>query len=228
MKRSSWTWAGTMLVAFAIGYWAHRTPSVSRIGAVRTQPIVKRLSERVTTAMVKDASTMPEALAPGRPHVWVPLARFQPRAEGEWQGMLVDVAVRPPCESTQSCQLSLACVEGTCGPCQVDSDCAGGESCVLDHCLLQNRAACTRARDCQEGELCMILSEGSDALRDIRGNLFLSSSCTSDGRVPVRPQPLGEEPEVYHAPDPPALLGPAPNVAIEHLQSSFATIEEGT
>jgi len=157
---------------------------------------------------------------------WVPQARevrFHQRPEDEWQGMLIDVAVRPPCETTSSCQLSLACVEGTCGPCGADADCAGGERCVLDHCLLRDNAGCVSSRDCPNSELCMIVSEGSNALRDIRGNLFLRSICTTNGRAPGRPQPYEDELEVYQAEDPPALLGPAPNIAIEHLQSSFAS-----
>lgn len=227
-------WGAVIVAAFAAGYFARRGHSVNQTEPVRAQPIVKHLPTPRTDSLsvVDRAPASPtDVAAPRVSRTWVPQARavqFHPRAEGEWQGMLVDVAVRPPCESTQSCQVSLACVAGTCGPCGSDAGCAAGEGCVLDHCLLRSHTDCRSARDCPAGELCMIVSDGSDALRDVRGNLFLRSLCTTNGRSPDSPQPLDEEIEVYQAPDPPPLPGPAPNLAIEHLQTSFAQTKEET
>lgn len=213
-------------------YFAHRGDFVSPRAAIRTQPIVKKLpaGSRIFSGVAHAPAVRAESNAERVRRTREPQARevrFHPRAESEWQGMLIDVAVRPPCESTESCQLALACVESTCGPCQADGECGAGERCVLDHCLLRENAGCVNARDCPQGELCMIVSDGSDALRHVRGNLFLRSLCTTDGYAQGSPQPFGEEPEVYQAEDPPALLGPAPNVAIDTLQLSFSSMGEG-
>ena len=98
--------------------------------------------------------------------------------------MPVDIAVQAPCESTVGCQLSLACRDQVCGPCSADSDCLANEQCVLDHCLLTDQARCASRRDCEPGELCILRRTGSNAFTDPRGNKFLESMCTNEGRGP--------------------------------------------
>lgn len=84
-----------------------------------------------------------------RPELATAVPRPHPRAEGEWQGMLVDMSMRQTCDVSQRCGLGLSCrSDGLCGPCEIDSDCASGEACVLDHCLPADNVECTAAADC--------------------------------------------------------------------------------
>lgn len=99
---------------------------------------------------------------------------FHPRPESEWQGMLVDVSTQSSCESIDGCGLAMACLGGTqCGPCDRDSDCAGGEACVLDHCVQQSKVECRSESQCGADEVC-VLSGYSDG---IRGNEDMSARC---------------------------------------------------
>jgi hypothetical protein len=101
---------------------------------------------------------------------------YYPRPAEEWQGMLVDLSVMPPCESSAGCGLARACVEGTCGPCVADSECAAGEGCVLDHCVRTELIECRRAAECAADALCILSGyTGGTA----RGNEDMRAHCLS-------------------------------------------------
>lgn len=111
-----------------------------------------------------------------------------PRPSSEWQGMLVDLAVTPYCTESSACGLARACVARACTACRHDSDCATGEGCALDHCVLMTLIECRRRADCGADAAC-ILSGYSDGPR---GNRDMKSHCVSSrggGSPPPDPPP---------------------------------------
>jgi hypothetical protein len=118
-------------------------------------------------------------------------SRYRPRADDEWQGMLVDLAVKPPCESPTPCGLARACVNGQCVACERDPDCEPGEGCVLDHCIRQENIRCRGHRSCDDGEVCILSGYSSDA----RGNAQMLSQCI--------PSTGGKEKPTINSPQPP-------------------------
>ena len=98
---------------------------------------------------------------------------LHPRDPMEWQGRRVDVSRRAVCRDATTCGLALACLEGLCGPCTTDADCASGESCVLDHCLLPRLVSCRSRIDCHGG-YCVLQDEGE---ANARGNQGLRAVC---------------------------------------------------
>lgn len=99
--------------------------------------------------------------------------RWHARPEGEWDGMLVNLNVTPPCESPAGCGMARACKNGKCMPCEVDVDCASGESCVLDHCVKSANVSCRRRADCASGSVCILSGYSSG----IRGNENMRAFC---------------------------------------------------
>jgi hypothetical protein len=127
--------------------------------------------------------------------------RMFPRDPDEWQGMPVDLSVQASCETSSLCGLAAACVGGHCGPCVRDGECAEGEICVLDHCLLKDKVGCRSKRRCASGEFCVL----SGFSHDPRGNRAMSAHCLnpwsglpktpvalSSGAAPSSPPPLNE------------------------------------
>lgn len=103
--------------------------------------------------------------------------KYHPRAAGEWDGMLVDTSRPQICEKSENCGLALACTEGRCGPCRLDRDCAVGETCVLDHCLLVHLAECRWKAECSgEREICALSGYSPDP----RGNEGLRAYCLDE------------------------------------------------
>lgn len=94
------------------------------------------------------------------------------RGADEWQGMAIDDAA-PACDTSERCGLATACIEGRCGGCTVDRDCASGEACVLDHCVRSELVACRSHTECKDGELCVLSGVSSDA----RGNGDMRAYC---------------------------------------------------
>lgn len=86
----------------------------------------------------------------------LPAPTLHPRDESEWQGMLIDKSLQAICEGKNSCGLAMACIDNRCGPCSNDSDCGTGETCILDHCLVEDNSSCRTASDCERGELCIL------------------------------------------------------------------------
>ncbi len=117
-----------------------------------------------------DGGAYPSSEVRGSPGLGPP-PRVIPRAAGEWQGMLVDVTFPQVCSRSSQCGLALACKSnGFCGACASDSDCAAGEKCVLDRCLLASNVSCRTHADCPEGNLCILsgFTPGGRANRDMR------------------------------------------------------------
>ena len=120
---------------------------------------------------------------------------LHPRPAHEWQGMRVDLSQRQYCEASSYCGLALACLgDRRCGACQRDDQCAGGEVCVLDHCVVAAHAGCRTSAECVAGgpgagdpgagpgALCVLsgLSGGEP-----RGNTGMRSYCQlSSGGTP--------------------------------------------
>jgi hypothetical protein len=106
--------------------------------------------------------------------------QYHPRPPDEWQGMLVDMSQRQYCEASSFCGFALACLDdNACGPCQRDDQCASGEVCVLDHCVLAKNAGCRSRQDCAGDDpdaLCVLSGlTGGEA----RGNGDMTSYCQS-------------------------------------------------
>ncbi len=212
---------------FWLGYEGNRSlspredaPTAQRLNLKPSVSVLPR-SSRGVVAAVEEPARERRVLPPPQ----VREVRYHPRAEGEWQGMPVDIAVTPPCDTTDQCQLALACTKQVCTVCTEDRDCSGGEICVLDHCLVKENAGCVAARDCPDQELCMLESTGSDAFADPRGNKFLFSECTESGRGRNKMQPREEAVLSEPAPDPPSGPGSFQTSGAKDLQLQFARSE---
>jgi hypothetical protein len=113
-----------------------------------------------------------------------PTSTYKARPEGEWDGMLVDLAVQPPCVDGGHCGLARACIADVCTACERDLDCDRGEACVLDHCLRQTQVRCHSSQDCPVGEKCVLSGYSPDP----RGNAGMSADCIGRGRGSNKPQ----------------------------------------
>ena len=126
--------------------------------------------------------------------------RWHPRPATEWQGMLVNLNVSPPCESSSNCGLALACKRGRCLACEGDSECAVGESCVLDHCVRSELLQCRLTKQCVGDGRCVL--SGFSATP--RGNDGMTATCISPTSGAARQPPPPEQPPVdtrTHLPD---------------------------
>lgn len=120
----------------------------------------------------------PDEGAPRNPLMDAPRDELHPRDPDEWQGMLVNTAVQQYCEATDFCGLALSCSpEQRCGPCTEDSQCASGEACVLDHCVIAENVTCRTRSDCAHlGDDALCLLSGLTG-GDPRGNADMRSFC---------------------------------------------------
>jgi hypothetical protein len=151
---------------------ALRAPSPARWnGAASTEPNV---------ADGESEGPLRPASPPSRP-------QYKPRPPGEWDGMLIDLAVRPPCLEI-ACGMARACIEGLCSACQRDDQCLDGEGCVLDHCVKAERIQCRSTRQCGSNAFCVLTGYSSD----VRGNADMSARCISraSGGSKARTVPL--------------------------------------
>jgi hypothetical protein len=114
---------------------------------------------------------------------------WHPRDPQEWQGMLINTDASPPCESSAGCGLGRACKQGKCEACAQDNDCAMGEACVLDHCVVGALAACQGRADCAAGQLCVLSGYSNQA----RGNEGMRAYCldpdSGTSSVPAAAEP---------------------------------------
>lgn len=129
--------------------------------------------------------------------VGAPLAvaerHFHPRDPQEWQGMLINTDAVPPCDASATCGLARACRAGKCVACGTDDECAAGEVCVLDHCVVSALASCRRRADCARGSLC-ILSGYSSAARGNEGMRSLCLDPASGASSIPAPGPVAPDP----------------------------------
>jgi hypothetical protein len=164
--------AAIALLAFLGGRWLRRVPEQAQMatsGAVREQVSPQPVFDDEPPIATSDGGT--DGSATSTPGLHVP--RYQPRDPEEWQGMLVDLNVSAECELSARCGWALACIGGHCLPCVTDQNCAIGEVCVLDHCLLQRNVTCRRRRDCDGGATCMLTGLSPDP----RNNADMRSVC---------------------------------------------------
>lgn len=191
--------AGTALLAgLCIGF-ATRDTTPSGAAASSRPPASVVSASSPSTLLVADARNRrsvavvaPSAQGTETPTgAPAPLRVARTRAPGEWDGMPAEYTSQA-CPSAELCGLALGCHKFRCGPCAADIDCAPGEVCVLQHCVLSAQVACRARSDCDGGDLCVLsgLSPGP------RGNGDMRAYCLSSGG------PSGETPVVAPTPGP--------------------------
>lgn len=123
--------------------------------------------------------------APAPPAVSPP-PTFTTRDPSEWQGMPIQPgSLQEECESPTGCGLAMACVSAKCIPCRQNADCAAGEVCAVQHCVLESNASCRSRKDCREKELCIL----SGYTATPRGNEEMTAKCTAEsGGIPRKDQ----------------------------------------
>lgn len=134
-----------------------------------------------------------------------PAPRYHPRHEREWQGRLVEISVKEPCNDMGFCGRARACrADHTCGPCLQDSDCEAQERCVLDNCILATNVRCTRRDDCGGESLCMLSDNGAYGVRGNEGLVAVCSESEEERALAVRAQDQEPEglPDKEHVADP--------------------------
>lgn len=163
----------------SVGQVAENTPGVT---ATRPGP---RPALESATALETATAPAGEGGAVFRPRTggMAPPPAYAPRDSAEWQGMLIDMNnLQTGCEQTSQCGLAMACVQGRCGPCDADEQCAAGEVCVLQHCVHEPLAACRGRADCSGGALCTLTGYTAEP----RGNAEMRAICESDGDTHAR------------------------------------------
>jgi hypothetical protein len=181
-----------VVLAFLIGRWLRGKPQSMAVPNApdpqEPSPTAEAMFAPEPRALVDEGGAGPSGNTVARLHV----ARFHPRDPEEWQGMPVDLNMSPECDTSSRCGLALACISGHCGPCASDADCAIGEECVLDHCLLRKNVSCRHRRDCDGGDTCMLtgLSPGARGNSDMRvvcrgGSNFMADMPRPDGAPPA-------------------------------------------
>ena len=177
--------AGLCVLGWLLASWWSRRPpepiprarlSASAYSRVLAQP-------QAPTTVATPHELQP---APPDPHFAVPAASLVPRDPSEWQGMLVDRAVAPPCSQSSDCGMARACIDHQCVNCKRDEDCARSETCVLDHCLQSSMVSCRSWSDCQPAQKCVL----SGYSYDLRGNSTMTARCVGPGTpMPPRTRP---------------------------------------
>lgn len=161
-------------------------------------------------AEVAPAAGAPEFIGPGA----TAPPEYYPRDADEWQGRLVEVSTREPCNDFGGCGRGRACVEGVCGPCKADADCMSGEACVLNNCVSATKVNCRSRKDCPTGSLCMLVDDGTAS--GWRGNAGLVAVCSgSDESKAIPRHHDAESPgsKTPAAPDPVSMSGLAPGLS---------------
>ena len=212
-KNLAYAIAASAVAAFVIGWtvwsamgtsshrWSTRVPSDS-VAHVATLAKGREASARIRPGITSPGKVNPRGLktdpADSNQIQTVPrhqvaarvdvMESFFPRDPDEWQGALVPNSPKDmgQCLSSAGCGLALACKGNLCGACVLDRDCAPGERCVLDHCLVESNATCGVRRDCMEGEVCMLTDDGSEGPRL---NDKLRSICWSSEHPPSPRRP---------------------------------------
>jgi hypothetical protein len=172
---------GVCVATLSIYYWLGPKPSGARVVERSTLALNRTAGDtppfEVSAGRGTEAPAtlddLPDRL-PARPE-----PRYQQRPPGEWDGMLVNLAVTPPCEVGSPCGLARACIKGVCTACVTDGDCLRGESCVLDHCVLSDRVGCRSSKDCENSVHCVLSGYSPDP----RSNGTMRSHCVEPNRA---------------------------------------------
>jgi hypothetical protein len=175
--------AGTFVLVSALAFVVRATrKEVSAVGRselrLRAEPSVEAAGpagER--PGPLAHVDEPPDLMPPA------PAPSYKPRPPGEWQGMLVDLAVSPPCLEG-FCGMARACVNGACTACNRDDECLTGEVCVLDHCLHADHVRCRSSRECRGDEVCMLSGYSHDG----RANADMQSYCLDPRQIGVKPR----------------------------------------
>ena len=116
-----------------------------------------------------------------------------------------------PCITADDCGASNGCRSGRCAPCHDSRDCATGELCISESCILATNASCTSDDDCLDSVRCATTSpEGG-----FRGNLAQRSFCLPySGTTPNSPEE--SEPSTNIQSNSP--LNSALNHALTHIE----------
>lgn len=125
-------------------------------------------------------------------------ADYHARADGEWDGMLIDKSVAMTCDATEHCSKGQVCRRGTCLPCETDRECLVGESCVLDHCVPTDQVECENVGDC-DGEFCIL--SGYDP-HDPRNTATMTATCADVETGTPAPDPEVDDSEPEERPQP--------------------------
>jgi len=171
--------------------FAHR-PRENRVMAAIQQPPVAEPAASDGQKAAAEPTEFERAIGPPRWH---------PRPAGEWQGMLVNLNVTPPCDGPDLCGMARACRNGRCGPCEFDAECGSGESCVLDHCVRSASVSCRRSADCGAGSVCVLSGYSSG----VRGNEGMRAYClaieSGASQLPPAPESPPTKDTRSHLPD---------------------------
>lgn len=190
-RHPSYRWSLALMAAVVIGVlgvviWPSGgvgvQPKVGSVVAGVVPPAVggRAISGGTGVHAVLDGGTNPQLHPPVGRGIG-PDPQLAPRDPDEWQGMLINMSFRARCQDSAGCGLALACREdGLCGPCVSDVECAVGEACVLQHCILGSYVECRYRRDCRGGEeMCILVGEEGGP----RGNEGLRAICESDRHI---------------------------------------------
>lgn len=184
----------------------HKEASLqAEMGSEREGAVPRSTAARVVSVLPVDEASV--FVGPG---ATVP-PKYYPRDPGEWQGRLVELSAREPCNDFGACGRARACVEGVCGPCRTDDNCLTGEACVLNNCVPSHKVNCRSRTDCPTDSVCMLVDDGTAS--GWRGNAGLVAVCSrseeskairrrNDAEVTGRKEPA--------APDPVSMSGLAP------------------
>lgn len=129
------------------------------------------------TARQRDVPPLAAPMSPSEERDVARIAVTQAAERGplEWQGMPIgDIA--PPCEVSSDCGMARACLNDKCVGCQQD-DCAIGEQCVLQHCVISKLVGCKSNADCRDGAVCVL---SGYTRNDPRGNSDMTSFCVDE------------------------------------------------
>ena len=194
MSRQAKTWVAVstfmVLLAVLLVHFREKpqTKPISRAN-IRQYPVTPIKTDDQTGAQIPVDPPVGSVgvAAVAQPPIEGPLWLSRPASE--WQGMRIDLSATPYCEQSALCGLARACVNNVCTACGGDFDCASGEACVMDHCLLQSLVECRLTKDCTAGSTCIMsgYSEGP------RGNADMRSLCV-DPRGGASTKPIVPEP----------------------------------
>jgi hypothetical protein len=173
-------------LAIALSLWRARTAvtAIDRSTVQTHEPVSFKPAPPGDQSVTQGPEVSP--IASARP---VMQLNFKHRAPEDWQGMLVNLAAQPECEATERCGLARVCKGGVCTACDADSECARGEVCVLDHCVLADRVSCRRKADCGRDAQCILNGYSFDP----RGNGSMEARCV-EHRSGTRRPPMLEAP----------------------------------